>query len=75
MNRVVMVHPRLPGQEIEVPEQAVDGHRNSGWITQGEADAAGATPEKPSRTALESEPSKPAAAPRRSPSQSSGKEQ
>lgn len=27
-----MCHPTLPGQEIEVPEQAVDHYAHSGWL-------------------------------------------
>lgn len=26
-----MTHSKLPGQEIHVPELAVDGHRRTGW--------------------------------------------
>lgn len=31
MKKVRMRHPKLPGQEIEVPESAARVHANSGW--------------------------------------------
>lgn len=68
MSRVRMVHPTLPGQEIEIPEAAALGHRASGWITTEEAEAAAkntaadtATP----RAETASESDKPAASPAR----------
>lgn len=30
---VRMTHPNLPDQPIEVPPDAVSGHRRAGWLT------------------------------------------
>lgn len=40
---VKMRHPKLPGQDIEVPESAARVHSNSGWevIADDEAEATG----------------------------------
>jgi hypothetical protein len=60
-----MVHRDLPaGQEIEVPEAAVDGHRASGWITKEEAAAAEAGTATPA-AAPSAAPSTPPAPSRR----------
>lgn len=68
MGRVRMVHPGLPGQEIEVPEAAVFGHSASGWCLAEQAetaDAASAPPVAASATTPSAASPTPAATSRR----------
>lgn len=73
MSRVRMIHPKLPGQDIHVPEQAVDGHLRTGWQVTEEPEPA--TPERDEPVETPSATDKPAATSRRfTTSPPSGKE-